>query len=381
MCIRDSNFAEHFADLAKGGVFKQPDLAKTLQRIAELGPPGFYSGETADLIVAQMQRSGGLITKQDLANYQPVWRRPLSADWKGYRVLSSPPPSSGGFAVIHLLKMMQQLGAEFDGLAHNSTQYVHLIAEMEKRVFADRAEYFGDPDFVAIPMQEIMDAAYISSRAAAVNPEQISDTDTIAPGLESNDTTHFSIVDAQGNAVSNTYTLNWSYGSGEVVEGGGFLLNNEMDDFSTKPGVPNIYGVVGGTANEIQPGKRMLSSMSPTIVLKDNEPVVVVGGMGGSTIFTSVFQVIVNLLEYEMSAEQSVDASRFHHQLLPKDLVTMSISRPLSKAVQRELKAMGYKVEPHSFEFGDVQVVARVDGELTAASDPRDIGKSIVDTP
>ena len=373
------NFADYFAGIGRGGIFMQPELAATLERIAAQGPDDFYRGETAQLLVAQMQRSGGLISLEDLDQYQPVWRAPLSAMYGDYEVVSAPPPSSGGFAVIHLLTMKQLLAQEFADVSHNSARYVHLIAEMEKRVFADRAEYFGDPDFVEVPMEQIMAPEYIASRAAAVNPDAISPTEDILPGLESKDTRHYSIVDAYGNAVSNTYTVNWTYGSGEVVEGAGFLLNNEMDDFSTKPGVPNIYGVVGGTANEISPGKRMLSSMSPTIVLKQGHPEIVVGSMGGSTIFTTVFQVIVNLLDYKMSAQESVDVSRFHHQLLPKDLVTMSISRPLEEQVQTELREMGYRVEPHGFEFGDVQVVARNNGKLEAAADARGVGKAIVE--
>lgn len=376
----DVNFKQYFGAMEQGGVFKQPELAATLARISALGPDDFYRGETADLIVAEMQRQGGLLSADDLASYTPVWRQPLSAEWRGYQIVSAPPPSSGGFAVIHLLQMKQALAEQFTGLAHNSAQYVHLIAEMEKRVFADRAEYFGDPDFVSIPMQRIMDRAYIRSRAAAVNSDTISPTPDVKPGIDSPNTTHFSIIDPWGNAVSNTYTLNWGYGSGAVVEGAGFILNNEMDDFSVKPGVPNVYGVVGGVANEIAPQKRMLSSMSPTLVLKDNEVEVAVGAMGGSTIFTSVFQVIVNLLEFDMSPYDSVDASRFHHQLLPKDLITTSISRPLPSAVQTTLQERGYRVQPHDFEFGNLQVITRRDGKLMAASDPRNIGKSIVET-
>jgi gamma-glutamyltranspeptidase/glutathione hydrolase len=361
-----------------GGLFKQPALAETLQRIANQGADDFYRGETAKLLVAQMQRSNGLITEADLDGYQAVWRAPLIGKWRDYTVVSAPPPSSGGFAVVQLLQMKELLDEEFANVDHNSAQYVHLVAEMEKRVFADRAEYFGDPDFVSIPMSEIMSADYIQRRAGEVNPLEISVTDDVLPGIESNDTTHFSIVDQWGNAVSNTYTINWSYGSGVVVEGAGFLLNNEMDDFSTKPGVPNVYGVIGGTANEIQPQKRMLSSMSPSIVLKDDKVDIVVGAMGGSTIFTTVFQVIANIVDFNMSAKQALDVGYFHHQLLPKDLVTTSVDTPLSAETTKKLIARGYKVEPHFFEFGNVQLVAIKDGKLTAAADPRGIGTAIV---
>ena len=375
------NFAEHFSGLQSGGLFKQSDLADTLERIAKDGPADFYEGKTAKLIVAKMKKEGGLLSAADLANYRPVWRAPLVANWRGYQVVSAPPPSSGGFAVIHLLTMRDILDEQFVGVTHNSAGYVHMIAEMEKRVFADRAEYFGDPDFVDLPMRRIMEKDYIARRALEVDPEAISATEGVKPGLESPNTTHFSIVDRWGNAVSNSYTLNWSYGSGVVVDGAGFLLNNEMDDFSTKPGIPNIYGVIGGKANEIQPNKRMLSSMSPSLVLKDNQVEAVLGAMGGSTIFTSVFQVIMNLFDFEMNAKQAVEAGRFHHQLLPKDLITMSVNQPLPEEVQTELRQLGYRVEPHAFVFGDVQLVARRNGKLTAASDPRGIGLAIVSQP
>ncbi len=373
------NFMEHFGGMQHGGTFKQPELANTLRRIAALGPTDFYQGETAAMLVTQMEKNGGLITAEDLANYKAVWRQPLIGEWQGYEVVSAPPPSSGGFAVIHLLKMKARLANQFANVPHNSAKYVHLIAELEKRVFADRAEYFGDPDFTDVPMDELMDENYIHQRADAVNSNAISATKDIKPGIDSPNTTHFSIVDQWGNAVSNTYTINWSYGNGVVVEGAGFLLNNEMDDFSTKPGVPNVYGVVGGVANEIQANKRMLSSMSPTIVRKNGQVQTVVGGMGGSTIFTSVFQVISNIIDFNMTAQEAVDAVRFHHQLLPKDLITMSQNNALPDSAQQELKSMGYKVEPHGFEFGNMQVVTRKNSKLTAASDSRFIGKSIVD--
>jgi gamma-glutamyltranspeptidase / glutathione hydrolase len=373
-----ANFEVHFGGVKEGQRFKQPALAATLKRIAKDGPEDFYRGETARLLVAQMQRDDGLITAKDLAEYKAIWRKPLQADWRDYQIVSSPPPSSGGFGVIQLLKMKDFLASEFKGLAHNSPQYVHLVAEMEKRVFADRAEYLGDPSFVDIDMAQLISDAYIARRAAEVNVKTISQLDSVGPGLESPNTTHYSIVDSQGNAVSNTYTINWAYGSGVVVEGAGFLLNNEMDDFSVKPGVPNIFGVVGNTANEIQPGKRMLSSMSPTILLKNNQPVLVVGTPGGSTIFTTVFQTIVNILDFNMSPRDAADASRFHHQLLPPDLITESPSRPLPKATVSALTERGYRVEPHSWDYGNVQVIWTDNGQLIPASDPRFRGVSKV---
>lgn len=370
------NFVEHFGQMAKAGKFVQPELAQVLTRIAEQGPEDFYSGATAKLIVAQSVRDGGLINEQDLASYQSVWRQPLVADWRDLKVVTAPPPSSGGFAVIQLLKMKELLDSKFASLRPNSAQYVHLIAEMEKRVFADRAEYFGDPDFVDVPIQELVSDSYIERRAAEVQLDSISQLTSVTAGLEPPSTTHYSILDQWGNAVSNTYTINWSYGNGVVVEGAGFLLNNEMDDFSVKPGVANVYGVVGGAANEIQPAKRMLSSMSPTILLDDDGVRMVVGTPGGSTIFTSVFQGIVNVIDNKMSVTDSVAASRFHHQLLPPELVTMSIRYPLPDATQAELTERGYRIEPHAWEFGDLQIIHRRSGATDAASDPRGIGAS-----
>ena len=370
-----TNFREYFGDIATGEPFRQPELADTLERIAEAGADDFYRGRTADLFVAQMARSNGLITHEDLESYTAEWREPLVAGWRQFEIVSAPPPSSGGFAVIQLLKMKDYLDHHFDGVAHNSPQYIHLVAEMEKRVFADRAEYMGDPDFVSIDVDRLLADSYIAARAAEVDPDSISELEGVNPGLESPDTTHYSIIDQWGNAVSNTYTINWEYGAGVVVEGAGFLLNNEMDDFSAKAGVPNIYGVIGNTANAIEPGKRPLSSMSPTILLEDGVPRMVLGTPGGSTIFTSVFQTIVNIVDFGLTPYEAVAATRFHHQLLPPDLVTMSVGRPLPDETISALGDRGYRVEPHSFEFGDVQVIWRdEDGALIPAADPRDRG-------
>ena len=373
-----TNFNAHFGSISTEKPFRQPELGKTLRRIAELGPDDFYRGETARLIVKQMERSGGLITAEDLERYRAVWREPLRTDWRDLEILAAPPPSSGGFALIQLLKMKDYLADQFAGVPHNSPQYIHLVAEMEKRVFADRAEYLGDPDYVTNPIDRLIADDYIARRAREVDPDNVSQLEAVQPGLESPETTHYSIVDQWGNAVSNTYTLNWNYGCGVVVEGAGFLLNNEMDDFSVKPGVPNIFGVVGSTANEIQPGKRMLSSMSPTILLRDGKVAMVVGTPGGSTIFTSVFQAIVNVLDYGMSPFEAVAATRFHHQLLPPDLITYSVTRPLPPATISVLGEMGYRAEPHPWEFGDVQIVWRDEGDWVPASDPRDRGDSRV---
>jgi len=371
-----TNFKEHFGHISNDELFRQPDLAATLGRIAELGQDDFYRGDTAMMLVDQMDRSNGLITMEDLKSYEAVWREPLRSSWRDYEIVSAPPPSSGGFAVIQLLKMKDYLAHHFDGLPHNSQQYIHLVAEMEKRVFADRAEYMGDPDFVDMDIDALLDEEYIAGRAAEVDPDNISQLDAVQPGLESPDTTHFSIMDQWGNTVSNTNTINWEFGSGVVVEGAGFLLNNEMDDFSAKPGVPNIYGVVGNTANEIQPGKRPLSSMSPTILLRNSQVELIIGTPGGSTIFTSVFQITVNLHDFGITIEDAVGVTRFHHQLLPADLITYSPKVPLPPEIISALRDRGYRAEPHFFSFGDLQVILRNGDDLQAASDPRRRGES-----
>ncbi len=372
-----TNFSDYFGAMKSGELHKQPELAATLRRIAENGVDEFYKGETAELIVAEMARGNGLITMQDLADYKAVWREPLRADWRGYEIVSAPLPSSGGFALIQLLKIRDYLSHHFQDVPHNSVQYIHLVAEIEKRVFADRGEYLGDPDFVDARLDELLDIEYIERRAQEINPTEISMDVVAGSGLDNHDTTHYSILDKWGNAVSNTYTLNLGFGSGVIVEGGGFLLNDEMDDFSVKSGVPNAYGVVGSEANEIQPGKRMLSSMTPTILLKDGEVAMVVGTPGGSTIFTSVFQTVMNIVDFGMTPLQAIDAARFHHQLLPPDMILLGKSRPLPDETMSALGDRGYKtINP--FDFGDMQVIY-VDGDnVDAASDPRNRGDSRV---
>ena len=375
-----TNFDQYFGKVRAGEIFRQPELAATLMRIAVHGASGFYNGKTAQLLVAQMQH-GGLITAKDLAGYRARWREPLTAEWRGMTLLTAPLPSSGGFALIELLKMHDALGAQFAGLGHNSTQYVHLIAEMEKRVFADRAEYLGDPDFVHVPIEKLIDPAYINKRAAEVRLHEISPVESVKPGLsEGMHTTHFSILDADGNAVANTYTLNDWYGDGVVVEGAGFLLNNEMDDFSVKPGFANMYGVVGGNANAIEPDKRMLSSMSPTIALRAGRVVLVAGTPGGSTIFTSVFQTMLNIYDFHMTPQEAVSAGRFHHQLLPPDRIIYSICCALSADSIAGLRALGYNPQQSPWEFGDMQVIAvDADGKVSAGSDPRGRGVPIIE--
>ncbi|MFG0751929.1 gamma-glutamyltransferase [Pseudomonas sp. TYF_14] len=373
-----TNFNDYFGNMKVGELFKQPEMAQTLERIADKGVSEFYQGKTADLLVAQMQAYKGLITKDDLKDYKAVWREPMAVSWRGNVVYTAPPPSSGGVALAQLLGIKEDRAADFKGVAHNSAQYIHLLAEIEKRVFADRADYLGDPAFTKVPVDQLVAKDYLAKRAAQVNPKAISDTDKVKPGLEPHQTTHFSIVDKQGNAVSNTYTLNLDYGSGVVVKGAGFLLNDEMDDFSAKPGAANAFGVVGGDANAIEPGKRMLSSMSPSLMTRDGKVELVIGTPGGSRIFTSIFQVMNNLYDYGMPLDKAVAAQRVHHQLLPKDTIYFDSYAPLTGPVAEELKKMGYVLEDQGWEMGDIQAI-RVDGaKLETASDPRGRGVGMI---
>jgi gamma-glutamyltranspeptidase/glutathione hydrolase len=295
-------------------------------------------------------------------------------------LVATPPPSSGGIALTQLLTIRDAAAKHFRGVDHNSAKYIHLLSEIEKRVFADRGNYLGDPDFGDVPVAQLTDPAYLRRRALELNAEGVSAAEAVQPGLESPDTTHFSIMDGDGNAVSLTYTLNWEFGSGVVAEGTGIVLNDEMDDFSAKPGVENAFGVIGGDMNAIAGGKRMLSSMSPTILLRDGKPVVVVGTPGGSTIFTSVFQVILNLMDYGMSADEAVAATRFHHQLPAAKLIRFDGDRTISVQLRERLEAYGYEVVPNSWgTLGNVQLIVRhPDGTLEAASDNRRWGKDML---
>ncbi|MFN1140552.1 gamma-glutamyltransferase [Serratia quinivorans] len=373
-----TNFGDYFGSMKPGAVFKQPELAKTLERIANKGAEDFYQGETAKLLVAQMQHDGGLITQADLTDYRVKWREPMTISWRGNTLYTAPLPSSGGIALAQLLGIKEDRAADFKGVELNSARYIHLLSEIEKRVFADRADYLGDPDFAKVPVAQLVAPDYLQKRAAEINPTAISPTEKVRPGLEPHQTTHFSIVDAQGNAVSNTYTLNWDFGSGVVVKGAGFLLNDEMDDFSAKPGVANAFGVVGSDANAIEPGKRMLSSMSPTIITRDGNVSLVIGTPGGSRIFTSIFQVINNIYDYQLPLDKAVAAQRVHHQLLPKDTIFFDSFAPLTGKVAEQLKAMGYKLEDQGWYMGDIQVI-RVNGDTPeTASDPRGRGMGLV---
>lgn len=375
-----TNFDAYFGSVKEGQPFAQKELAQTLRRIAREGADGFYRGKTAELIVAQSDRYGGLLTLEDLAAYEAKWREPIHARISrlGLEVYTTPPPSSGGVALIQMLRMTE---AKLDGsVKHNSPEYIHLVAEIEKRVFADRAEYLGDPDFVKVPVERLIDPAYCKRRIMDFNPERITPTETVRPGLESPETTHYSILDADGNAVSHTTTLNSSYGSGVVVEGAGFLLNNEMDDFSAKPSVPNLYGVIGAEANAIAPGKRMLSSMSPTMAYGADGRELILGTPGGPTIFTSNYQVILNLFHFGMTLADALSAPRFHHQLHPRDRLDYEGGRPPAAETLGALAAMGYQLNRRGL-IGDEQCILVRGGErpsVEARSDPRGTGKSSV---
>jgi gamma-glutamyltranspeptidase/glutathione hydrolase len=373
-----TNFGQYFGQLKAGETFKQPELAATLTRIANQGAKGFYEGKTADLIAAAMKARGGLITKEDLHEYKAVWRHPIQADWNGYHIITAPPPSSGGIGLVQLLKMKADLKDDFADVKLNSPQYIHLVAEIEKRVFADRAQYLGDPDFYKVPVAQLTDDAYIAKRASEVDPKKPSDTKSVQPGLgtsmpEKAETTHFSIVDKWGNAVSNTYTLNGYFGSGEVVDGTGILLNDEMDDFSAKPGVANMFGVVGSDANAIEPKKRPLSSMTPTVLTKDGKVAMVIGTPGGSRIFTSIFQVITNVYDFHMPLPDAVAAMRFHHQLLPPNTIFWEPYKPIEGDLAQALEAKGYVLKGQNFN-GDIQVIKVDGGAPEAVADPRGRG-------
>ncbi|MDR5768828.1 MULTISPECIES: gamma-glutamyltransferase [unclassified Caballeronia] len=376
-----TNFDLYFGGMKAGQVFKQPDLAKTLQRISDKGAKGFYEGETAELIAKSME-GHGLITTRDLKDYKAVWRQPITASWNGYRVITAPPPSSGGVGLVQLLKMKADLKDKFQDVPLDSAQYIHLVAEIEKRVFADRAQYLGDPDFYKVPAAQLTNDDYILKRAQEVNPDKPSDTKSVQPGLgtsmpEKAETTHFSVVDKWGNAVSNTYTINGYFGSGVIAEGTGVVLNDEMDDFASKPGVPNMFGVVGSDANAIAPKKRPLSSMTPTILTKDDKVAMVIGTPGGSRIFTSIFQVITNVYDFDMPLAEAVGATRFHHQLLPPDTIYQEPFHQLDASVVKQLEDKGYKFTMQNFN-GDIQAI-RIDGDKPEPmSDPRGRGVSRV---
>ncbi|RAX58691.1 gamma-glutamyltransferase [Helicobacter monodelphidis] len=354
-----------------GELFVQKDLARTLKLIAKQGSDAFYKGEIADLIEADMKKNHGIITKEDLAQYKVSWRTPVKGTYRGYDIVSMPPPSSGGVHVIQILNVLEN--ANLKKMGFGSSDTIHLMTEAMRQAYADRSEYMGDPDFVNVPVEKLIDKAYAKKIYAKIGKKATSST-KIKPGLgkislEKPNTTHYSVVDKDGNAVSVTYTINGSYGSAVAVDKAGFLLNNEMDDFSIKPGVANIYGLVGGDANAIEPKKRPLSSMTPTLVLKDGKVVMVVGSPGGSRIITTVLQVIVNVIDHGMNVSEAVFAPRFHHQWQPDEIRVEKETAP--KDVVNALKAKGHKlsVEPY---MGDVNAIMLMpDGETQGMSDPR----------
>ena len=378
-----TNFESWFSGLTTGARFRQPELARTLELIAHNGPDGFYKGPTADRIVAQVARDTqpGLITLADLAAYTPRWRDPVVGDWhddsgETFQVVTAPPPSSGGIALLQMLTMKSDTAPLFKDVPLNSAQYIHLVAEIEKRVFADRAQYLGDPDFVTVPVAALTDPVYLRRRSAEIDAAKPSPTAGVLPGLEKPQTTHFSIVDRWGNAVSNTYTLNGWYGSGVVVEGAGFLLNDEMDDFSAKPGAPNMYGVVGGDANAIAPNKRPLSSMTPTILMQDGKVAMVLGTPGGSRIFTSVFQVLADVYDFHQTLPEALKTMRLHHQLLPANTIFAEPYAPVPADLAAQLTGLGYVIENQDFN-GDIEAIQIVGDTPVPAADPRARGVAI----
>ena len=369
-----TNFLNYFGSLTADSTFRQAELEESLRRIAADGPHGFYAGRTAELIVAEMARNHGHVTAADLAAYKPLWREPLEGDWAGYHVITAPLPSSGGIALLSLLAMKHDLAGAFAGVPLNSAQYVHLLAEMEKRVFADRADYLGDPDFSHAPVAQLLDPAYLARRAREVSTGAPTPTAAVQPGLgPHHDTAHFSIVDRAGNAVSNTYTINDDFGSGEVVTGAGFLLNNEMDDFAAKPGAPNLFGVVGSDANAIAPGKRPLSTMTPTILTERGRVALVIGTPGGSRIAAWIFQVITDWHDFSMPLAASVAAPRIHHQLLPPNTLFEEPYAGLDPAVRSALSARGYVFVNQGWN-GDIEAIAVGATGTVAAADPRGRG-------
>jgi gamma-glutamyltranspeptidase/glutathione hydrolase len=368
-----------------GDTLVQLDLAATLRRIQQQGRDGFYSGATAGLIVAEMQRHGGLITEQDLASYEAAWREPVQFTYRDYEIIAMPPTSSGGLTLALMAKILE--GYELSDIPWHSAQMIHLLAETWKRAYADRNAYLGDPDFIDIPSERLMSAEYAAERRAGISPTRATPSAEVAPGLGpypvGGNTTHLSVVDAAGNAVSMTTTINSFYGIKAVVEGAGFFLNNEMDDFAAQPGTPNMFGLVQGEANAIAPGKRMLSAMTPTIVLRpDGSLLLVIGTPGGATIITNVFQNIVNVVDYGMSLVEAVYAPRLHHQHLP-DRIDYERSA-LDSATIAALEAMGHTLHerydddsPYPY-IGDVQaIMALPDGGLLGVSDPRRGGAAV----
>ena len=369
-----NNYVTPFENGWKAGErFKYEELAQTLERIRDNGSYEFYNGETAKRIVSYVQELGGILSLDDLRNYRAQWRKPITFTYKDYTISSMPLPSSGGICLAQILKSVEPYN--IGQYPHNGEQYIQLLVEAERRAYADRAYYMGDADFVKVPTQQLLSPDYLKERMSSFSWDKASKSTEIAHGkivgYESDETTHYSIVDRFGNAVAVTTTLNTNYGSKVYVKGGGFFLNNQMDDFSIKPGEPNTYGLVGSEKNAIAPNKRMLSSMSPTIIEKDGKLFMVIGTPGGSTIITSVLQCFLNVAEYGMTMQQSVSKPRFHHQWLPDDV--MYEPKGFAPEVIANLKAKGYKPREENFVIiGKVDaILVQPDGTLEGGADPR----------
>jgi len=348
----------------------QPDLADTLQLIAEEGPDAFYKGAIADKIVAEMERGGGFVDAESLAAYEPVVRDPARGTYRGYEVLTMPPPSSGGIHVVQMLNILENFPvAEFGS---GSADAIHVLAETARLAYADRSKHLGDPDYYDVPADWLMSKAYARQLAATIDMKRARPSSEVAPGVppayESPDTTHFSVMDRDGNVVSNTTTLNFSFGSGIAVAGAGFLLNNEMDDFSAKAGVPNAFGLLGGEANEIERGKRPLSSMTPLIVLDDGDVWFATGSPGGSRIITTVLQMVVNVIDHGMNIAEAEAAPRMHHQWYPD---VLQLESGFSPDTIRILEARGHEIAATQWSMGSLQTVAFKDGVFRGSSDPR----------
>lgn len=354
-----------------GDSIKWTALGHTLERIRDNGRAGFYEGQTADDIVAEMKRGNGLITHEDLKNYKSAWRTPLASTYKEYKVISMPPSSSGGICLLQLLKSVEPYPIGEWG--HNTARTLHLMTEAERRVYADRAEYIGDTDFYKVPIEQLIADQYNTDRMSTYNPNKATPSSEVKagviPGYESEETTHFSVVDPQGNAVAVTTTLNGWFGNFVLVDGSGFFLNNEMDDFSAKPGVPNMFGLIGNEANKIEPGKRMLSAMTPTIVEKNGKLFMVLGSPGGSTIITSVFQVFLNVTEHDMTLQEAIDTGRVHSQWLP-DVIAPEYG-VVAKEDSLTLTQLGHVIKPRG-RYGRVDAILVLpDGKLEGGADRR----------
>jgi len=360
----------------EGEVFRQPDLAYTLSLIRDQGPDGFYKGRTAKLIAEDMKRNGGLITLEDLESYEARFREPVRGTYRGFEVVSMGPPSSGGTVLLEMLNMMENFPAP--GTGYNSSGFIHLKTEIMRRAFADRAEYLGDSDFFPVPVEGLVSKEYASRLARGIERDWATPSETVSagnpPGYESEETTHYSVVDGEGNGVAVTTTINWGYGSGVTIKGTGFLMNNEMDDFSSGRGIPNGFGLIQGEANEIASGKRPLSAMTPTLVKKNGDLYLVLGSPGGPTIINTVFQVLMNVVDFGMDIQAAVDAPRIHHQWLPDQLFVEK--EALSWDVQKALEGRGHQIE-YRRNIGDAHcIMIDSDGVRLGAPDPRSDSKA-----